>query len=144
MASYSFNRHAGALQPRVKLKPDQLIPLEEALEHLEGVKANAAMHVLTTAQTRANLSWGHQPVRIKEKPIDRRLFEELFVYDKSLVPHVTPRGAETLIYLHQAGELPMEDGAPAGKVSTALRIYSTKGPELMAMNQPVRAQFSHT
>lgn len=142
MASYQFSRHSAPLQPRPKLKADQLISLPEALEHLEGVKPDAALHVLTAAQTRANLSWG-KPVRIKEKPIDQRLFEELFVYDKLLVPHVTPRGAEVLIYLHQAGELPLEEGAAAGKVSSALRNYSMKGPELMAQNAPKRAQFAH-
>lgn len=143
MASYHFTRHTVALQPRAKLRADQLISLPEALEHLEGVKPEAALHVLTAAQTRANLSWG-KPVRIKEQPLDQRLLEELFVYDRLLVPHVTPRGAEVLIYLHQAGELPLEDGASAGKVSSALRTYSTKGPELMAQNAPRRAQFAHS
>lgn len=142
MALPQYSRHSGTLQPRVKLKPDVLISLEEALEHLEGVKVDAAMHVLTQAQTRANLSWS-QPVRIKENLIERRLLDELFIYDRQLVAHVTPRGAETLIYLHQTGELPLEAGCQPGKVSTALRIYSTKGPELAAQSVPVRAQFAH-
>lgn len=142
MASFTYHR-TSTTPPRVKLRAEQLISLAEALEHLEGVKTDAALHVLNAAQTRSNLVYG-KPVRIKDKPVEYRLLQELFVYDKSLVPHVTPRGAEVLIYLHQTGELPLEEGAVAGKVSTALRNYTTKGPELMSQNKPTYAQFAHS
>ena len=138
-----YTRKFGRLRPPMKLNVEYLIRLDEALEHLDGVKIDAALHVLTAAHTRANLVW-NQPVRIKEQPLDRWLFDELFVFDKAMVPHCTPRGAETLIYLYEANELPLVEGAVDRRVSEGLRIYVTKGPELLAEVQPKRAQFPHT